>query len=118
MDRVQKIQYKDKEILYIDYHDLVGDDKMIATLNAAEHVILSDNEPHLQLVNFTNAFATPGYMAAAKKFGNKTQHLTSKSAIIGITGVKALLLKSYNFVSGEKLKAFGTLEQAKEYLVK
>jgi hypothetical protein len=118
MDRVQKIQYQGKEILYINYKDLIGDDQMIATLNEAERLILLDNKPHLQLVNFINAFATPGYMAAAKKFGKRTKSLTSKSAIVGITGVKALLLKSYNFVSGDKLKAFETLEQAKEYLVK
>lgn len=117
MNRVQKIQYKGKEILYINYQGIVGEDKMIETLHEAEDVILSDNKPHLQLSNISDAFATPGYMIAAKKFGKKTQSLTTKSAIIGITGVKALLLKSYNLVSGDKLKAFNTLEEAKEYLV-
>lgn len=118
MDRVQKVQHMGKEILHIDYSGIVGEDKMIDTLNAAERVILSDNKPHLQLVDISNAFATPGFMAAAKKFGDRTQHLTTKSAIIGITGVKVLLLKSYNLVSGEKLMPFKTLEEAKDYLAK
>lgn len=118
MDRVQKIQYKGKEILYINYDDIAGDDKMLEVLNEAERIILTDNTPHLQLVNFNNTFATTGYMAAAKEFGKKTKHLTSKSAIVGITGVKVILLKSYNLVSGEKLKPFKTIEEAKDYLVK
>ncbi|CAA6807849.1 MAG: Unknown protein [uncultured Aureispira sp.] len=117
MDRVQKIQHKGKEILYANYEGIVGDDKMLEVLNEAERIILEDNTPHLQLVNFKDTFATTGYMAAAKKFGKKTKHLTSKSAILGITGVKVLLLRSYNFVSGDKLKDFKSEEEAKDYLV-
>jgi hypothetical protein len=116
MDRIQKIKYKGKEIIYVNYGGL-REPAMIETLNQVEQIILSDNKPHLQLINISDAFATPGYMAAAKIFGKKTQSLTSKSAIVGITGVKALLLRSYNLVSGGKLKAFGTEEEAKEYLV-
>jgi hypothetical protein len=117
MNRVQKIQYQGKEIIYINYGGL-SEDKMIEVLNHAERVILSENKPHLQLTNITDAFATPGFMAAAKVFGKKTQSLTNKSAIVGISGVKALLLRSYNLVTGEKLKDFLTEEEAKEYLVK
>jgi hypothetical protein len=117
MDRIQKIQYQGKEILYANYQGIIGEDKMIAVLNEAERVILADNKPHLQLVNISDAFATPGFMTAAKKFGKTTQSLTTKSAIVGITGVKVLLLKSYNFVSGEKLIPFKTEEEAKKYLV-
>jgi hypothetical protein len=117
MDRVQKIQYKGKEILYVNYGGL-REKEMIETLNHAEDIIISDNKPHLQLINITDAFATTGYMTAVKAFGKRTQDLTDKSAIVGITGVKVLLLKSYNLVSGGKLKAFKTEEEAKEYLVK
>lgn len=114
---MQKIQYKGKEILYIDYQNL-KESEMIEALNEAERIILEDNKLHLQLTNILDAFATPGFMAAAKKFGKKTNPLTDRSAIIGITGVKVLLLRSYNFVSGEKLKDFKTIEEAKDYLVK
>lgn len=116
MNRIQKIQYKGKEIIYVNYEGL-REPEMVEILNQVEQIILSDNKPHLQLTNISDAFATPGFMAAAKIFGKKTQNLTSKSAIVGITGVKALLLKSYNFVSGDKLKAFATEDEAKEYLV-
>lgn len=117
MKRIQKIQYKGKEIIYVNYAGL-REKEMIEVLGQVEALILSDNKPHLQLVNITDAFATPGYMAAVKKFGQKTQSLTAKAAIVGITGVKALLLRSYNFISGSKLIAFNTEEEAKEYLVK
>lgn len=116
MERIQKIQYKGKEILYIIY-DGLNEAEMIALMNQVEKIILSDNKPHLQLLNLTNTFGTPGFMAAAKEFGKRTRHLTLKSAAVGVTGVKALLLKSYNLVSGSDLKAFKTEEEAKEYLV-
>ena len=114
--KVQKIKYKGKEIVYVHYVNL-KEAQMIETLNQVEDIILSDNKPHLQLVNISDAFATPRFMAAAKTFGKKTHHLTEKSAIVGISGVKALLLRSYNAVSGKKLKAFETEEEAKEYLI-
>ena len=116
MERIQRLQHKGKEILYIDYGGL-KEPEMIILIKEVENVILSDNKPHLQLVNMTNAFATSGYMIAAKEFGKNTQHLTHKSAILGVTGVKALLLKSYNLVSGVNLRAFKTIEEAKDYLV-
>ena len=116
MARIQKIQYKGKEILYVNYSGL-REKEMIQLLNKVEGIILADNRPHLQLVNITDSFATSGYMAAVKEFGANTQHLTHKAAIIGISGVKGLLLKSYNFVSGSKLIAFSTEKEAKEYLV-
>lgn len=115
-NRVQKIQYKGKEIIYVNYGDLT-EDQMIEVLNLVERIILSDNKLHLQLINISDAFATPGFMAAAKSFRQRTHHLTDRSAIVGITGVKALLLRSYNAVSGKKLKNFDTEEKAKEYLV-
>lgn len=115
-NKVQKIQYKGKEIIYVHYGDL-KEVQMIETLNQVEDIIVSDNKLHLQLINISDAFATPGFMAAAKSFGKRTHHLTERSAIVGISGVKALLLRSYNSVSGKKLKAFDTEEEAKEYLV-
>jgi len=43
---------------------------------------------------------------------------TEKGAVLGVTGIKKVLLNAYNMVAGEKLRAFDSEEEAKEYLVK
>lgn len=116
MSRVQKIQYKGKEIIYVN-HSRSTIDEMLDTTKQTEELMLTENKRHLLLINISDAFATTKFMVAAKNFGKNTQHLTDKSAIVGISGVKALLLRSYNSVAGAKLKAFETEEEAKEYLV-
>ncbi len=40
-----------------------------------------------------------------------------KRAIIGMDGLRGLILKGYNAITGNDLKPFPTLEEAKDYLV-
>jgi hypothetical protein len=42
---------------------------------------------------------------------------TKKGALIGVMGIKKLLLKGYNIFTGGSLKAFNNEESALEYLV-
>lgn len=114
---VSKIMYKGKEILYIN-HENCKEDAMIKNLEEAEKIIFDDNKPHLQLINGINSYATPGFMKVANEFGKKTKDLTTKAAYIGLSGAKRILFMAYSRIVGSKIKAFETLEEAKEYLVK
>ena len=71
MTNVTKKMYKGKEILYVDYRGL-NESHMIQALKQAESIILSENKPHFQLSNITDARATPEFMKAAKEFGKLT----------------------------------------------
>ncbi|MFY0690097.1 MAG: hypothetical protein JXQ90_23190 [Cyclobacteriaceae bacterium] len=58
-------------------------------------------------------------MVAANRFRDDTKHLMIKGAILGVTGIKKILLQGYNSFSGSKvLVPFDTIEEAVEYVTK
>ncbi len=111
------IDYKGKEILYLDYRGM-NEKQMIQTLDEATEHALQDNKPRLLLTNITGTFVLPDFLKKAKEEGKRTKHLTLKSAIVGVEGPKKVLLKVYNYFVGDEMKPFEDEEEAKEWLVK
>ena len=111
------ISYKGKEISYLDYRGMKLEE-IIKTMDEATKSSLQENKRRLQLSNLTGVFAVPEFMDKVKEAGKKTRHLTIKSAVIGITGAKKLLLTAYSTFTGINIKAFDDEESAKEWLVK
>jgi hypothetical protein len=85
------ISYKGKEIAYLNYQGL-NLEQMLQALDEAQKTAIKRSEeghkPRPVLINITGAFAVPEFMEKSKEVGKKTRHLTSKSAIVGITGAK------------------------------
>jgi hypothetical protein len=111
------LTYKGKEISYFDYRGM-NMEEIIRTIEEASAKALQENKHRLQLSNLTGVFAVPEFMSSVKEAGKKTKHLTTKSAVVGITGAKKLLLNIYNAFTGVDMKAFDDEESAKEWLVK
>lgn len=116
MPGFQKIQYKGKEILYVDYRDS-SEEQMIETAKALKNHLLAENRPHLRLVNITDAYAKPRFSKFIRQLGEDTKHIPFKGAIVGITGGKKALLMIYNKILGGAIRPFDTEEEAKEYLI-
>lgn len=117
MPGFQKVQYQGKEILYVNYQNS-SEEEMIAMAEALKTHILSENKPHLRLVNISGAFATPKFTKIVRELGEETKHISFKGAIVGITGGKKALLMIYNKILGGSMKPFDSESEAKEYLVK
>jgi len=111
------IYYKDVKISYLDYRGLTTKE-MIEAVEAARKKSLEDNSPRPLLTNITGAFAVPEFMAKVKEAGKETKHLTTKSAIVGITGAKKILLNVFNMFTKSDMKVFDNEELAKEWLIK
>lgn len=111
------IDYKGKEILYLDYRGL-NEKQMIQSLNEATERTLQDNKKRLLLTNVTGTYIWPDFFAKAKENGKRTKHLTMKSAIVGAKGAKKALLKFYNLFVGCEMKPFVDEKSAKKWLVK
>jgi hypothetical protein len=114
---VNWIEHKGKEILFIDYRGL-GLDESLKTLDQAEEVIVGSNNKILILVDTRDAYTSPELMARLKESGKEIRPKMEKQAIVGITGLKAILLDAYNKFTGSALRPFSTLEEAKEWLVR
>ncbi len=57
-------------------------------------------------------------MKAFTEAGKVTEELFSKTAVLGITGVKKILLNVVNKLTSVNAKPFTDIESAKDYLIK
>ena len=103
------IEHKGRKILYSDFRGL-RDKEMFAQHQDALDAVRKAAAPPLLLVNLTGA-------PASKRFMEELDASVRRQAIVGVDGLKSLLLKAYNAVLGGDLQSFPTEEEAKEYLV-
>jgi hypothetical protein len=110
------IEHNGTKILYSDYRGL-NLDKMLALLDETAAVMSKVTGKVPTLSNFEGVGVPPEFMKKAKELGKTTfEPKTSKSAITGIDGLKALLLKAYNTFTGATMKPFPNEGEAKAYL--
>lgn len=115
-DRLQKIVYKEQEIIKVDYRHC-NEAALIALTRYHKELILKENKPSLFLANYEYTFGTPDYMAAAKDFTESTMHLVKRGAFLGITGPKVFLLKGVTYFLKVDFKTFDEEAEALEWLV-
>ncbi len=117
---VEWIEYKGKQILIADYRDLEPKE-FIEKLTLSAKMILEVPPPTkiLSLSDFRGAVASKEVMAKLKELGPQVEARTEKNAIVGIHGIRHVLLSAYNRVAGasNNQKLFDTQEEALEWLV-
>lgn len=114
------IEYKGKRIIYGDYRKLKGTDLITAINQEAK---LAQEVPGRVLIldDFTGCIADSAFVEHAKKIGkNIVEPKTEKCAILGVEGVKKVLLNAYNWFTGAgaRQRVFTSELEAKEWLVK
>jgi hypothetical protein len=111
------IEYKGKKILYIDYRGLKGH-QLVENIELVAKIEAESPTQVLSLLNVEGIFATQEYMERSRQLGKEVlARKTKKSAIVGITGVKAVLLDAYNTLTGGYMRPFKTEDEAKEWLI-
>lgn len=115
---VSIIDHQGVRVLFIDYSGMKKKEEMIGTLHEAVEIIEIQPDKIRTLIDLTDAAGSSEWMNESKKYGKQVGDKTLKSAIVGITGMKKVLLMGYNAVVNGRLKPFDTKEQALAYLVK
>ena len=115
-DRLQRINYKEKEIISVDYRHC-NEQQLIALTMRHKELILAENKESLFIANYQHTYGTAGYMKAAKDFTESTRHLVTKGAFLGITGPKVILLQGITFFIDVNFKTFDKEADALEWLV-
>ena len=114
---ISYIPYKGKQILYVDYSHCNDKWEMIALVEASAPHYSKAPGKILTLSDFNNVTGSPEYMNRVKALGKELfDAKTEKGAVLGITGLKKVLLQGYNLISKQKIVAFDTKEEALEYL--
>lgn len=112
------IDHAGKRILRLDYTDLSSPDEQIAVLERELDVIETAADRTLVLADFEGASATPEYMARLNEAGKQVRNVkVEKTAVLGITGLKAILLDGYvRFTGDTRVRAFDSEADALDWL--
>jgi len=114
---IEWINHKGKRILYIDYGKLSVPEMVAQVKKATETLVASGSSQNLTLSNISDAFVNNEFIAVAKEHSKISLPLTKKTAVVGVTGVKKILLKGLNTFTSKPRVPFDTIEQAKDWLV-
>ena len=116
-ERVKWINYKEKEILYDDYTNLQGDEFVEAIKVISNHLMNSGKKDILLLIDINNSYTNKTVVNAFTEAGKRVRPIVKKTAVLGITGVKKVLLNVVNKLSSIDANPFSTEEDAKDWLV-
>ncbi|UYP46681.1 hypothetical protein NEF87_002966 [Candidatus Lokiarchaeum ossiferum] len=111
------INYKNKKLLFIDLRNKKEEEVIKLAGDAKDILINSGKTDNLRIINVEGAFGNKAIMNELKRIGKITKPYYTKTAIIGVTGMKSILLKAYNSVVKSNTKSFETEEKAKKWLV-
>jgi hypothetical protein len=111
------IEYKGKRILYINYVGLKPVEMGELVKQATQMIVDAKSTKVLSLSNVTDCYFNTELLELIKKQGSISLPLTEKAAVVGVTGIKNVLLSAVNAIWPKSRKPFDTLEQAKDWLV-
>lgn len=113
---VSSINHKGREILHVDLRDLKHKKDVLDSFDEMKEHYLKSNEIYL-LFDMTKAYWDPDIMSKLKDYGKKYFNGRSKKrAVLGVTGLRKILMKGYTAATGTEVKLFDDLEKAKDYL--
>ncbi|HPD19186.1 MAG TPA: hypothetical protein PLF61_05940, partial [Candidatus Goldiibacteriota bacterium] len=109
MERMQILEHKGKKILYLDFSK-ANYEEAKEIMNDAQKIIFS-SEPNSLLIidNFTDAEVTPQATYKLKEFVMQNKPYIKASAVMGVGGIKRVLLNTIIQHSGRKFYVFNNI---------
>jgi hypothetical protein len=102
MSRVNWVEHKGKNILYVDYRGLKTTEVMIELVEEATRIEAESPTQVLVLVNYEDSAASIEYMGRVKELGKEIRkQKVLKTALLGMTGLKMILYQGYIRFTGE-----------------
>jgi len=116
---ISYITYKGKKIMYVDYSKCKNVEEMLNVLDEVRKEYERTTETFVAVADFRGTYGSSEFMQKANKLGKELlDKRTTKTAVLGVSGIKKILLNAYNALVNHKLVAFDTKEEAFEYLIK
>lgn len=114
---VELITHNGRTVVFGDFTACNNKEKMINKLHELEDLMRRQPGKVLYLADLNKTHGSIEFMNAAKDVAKRTfDSKVEKAALLGITGMKKVLLNGFNAVSKHKFLAFDTKERALEFL--
>ena len=117
VNRWRWVEYKGEKILINDYSNLPIEEILRLIEENTRRYEAEQNQDILLLVDVTGCPFDANVVIDLKKIASFIQSKIKKSACIGVTGLKAVILEGVNRFSKLGIKPFPSEEHAKEWLV-
>ncbi len=118
-ERFQRISHKGKIVSYFDYRGLssLNEAEFIKTIEAATEYFFKWGNNQVTLVDLREAYTNSNIINVWREAAKKSAPMISKSAILGISGAKAILVRGVNLFTKLDIRPFDTKEAALDWLV-
>lgn len=125
MERVVWQKHKNKEILLGDYSNIKSQEEYVKIIRQAAAKSIKEiktryeNPDHavLMLIDIRDSIIGTETLSIFKENAKKIKPYIKKVAVLGVNGVRKILLESIVWFSGLKAKPFDSPEEAKDWLV-
>lgn len=119
MKRVEVLNYKDREIVYINFSDLEMKDfdEFKATIEDAKKIV--KNYPPASaytLVNFTNLRFSAEFLSELKELTLHNKPYVKSGAVFGVKGLQKVVFDSVMKLTGRNLPIFNSKEEGMDWL--
>lgn len=116
IQRVQFVQHKGKQLLYLNFASAKADE-VLAVIREAKALIGAQPPGSVRtLTDVTDASFNSAVSEAMKDFVTHNKPFVTAAAVVGITGLKQIIYNAVLKFSGRNLVAFDSLDQARDWL--
>jgi hypothetical protein len=116
MERVQFIEHKGKSILHLDFSGCTAAE-VLTVIEQSKAVIATQHHGSLlTLTDVTNASFNNQVSESMKKFVQHNKPYVAAAAVVGVTGLKQIILNAVMRFSRRHLHAFDSMDRAKDWL--
>lgn len=114
---ISYITHKDRKILYVDISNMQDKQLVMGTFDEMTIYYKNSTEPIYLLLDITGAYSDPEVTNLIKHYGKTVfKGKSKKRAIVGMTAIKSIIVKGFSIATGTEVKAFNSLQEAKDYL--
>ncbi len=116
-DRVKFITHQEKRILFLDFSNSEAND-VLRTIEDAKRLISANPEQSLlTLTDVTNARFNEEVGKGMKQLTAHNRPYVKAAAVVGITGIKRIILGAVMAYAKRNIEPFDDMEEAKKWLV-
>jgi len=119
-NHVSLIYFENRKIYYIDYRGFDTNNKheLFSIVDYVVQVLMQGEKNKLAVFDFNDTFADSEILSKMKSATEQVKPYMGKMAVLGITGMKSVLLKGVNLFAKTTITPFNSLDEAKKFLVR
>ena len=111
------IRHEGERIIHTDFRGCKSEAEMLALFDKAVEEVLAAPGLVLTLNNFDGVSVTRAFLRTMEVRSADYKHKVRAKAVLGVTGIKKILINTYSVLTGIDARAFDSEAAALAYLV-